>query len=76
MNRSERDEAEWLDPDNWRGGWLGFYVAPRDSRVWVPKKLPGMGWTLNFAHPQSWLWLLALLASPLVVVIVLAVFLR
>ena len=36
-----------------------FYVNPEDPSVWVPKRF-GMGWTLNYARPLSWL-LMALL---------------
>lgn len=66
---TETEEREWEDPRNWRGGLLGIYVAPRDPRVWVPKRRPGFGWTLNFAHRASWGWLLALLAPALVVIV-------
>lgn len=65
---TEHDEAEWHRPENWRGGILGIYVAPRDSRVWVPKRLPGLGWTLNFARRASWLWLAVLLGLPVAIV--------
>lgn len=65
---TEDEEREWNDPRNWRAGWLGIYVAPRDPRVWVPKRQPWMGFTLNFAHRQSWLWLAALLLPPFVIV--------
>jgi uncharacterized membrane protein len=64
------EEREWRDPRNWRGGWLGVYVAPRDPRVWVPKRRPAFGWTLNFAHRTSWIWLAALLLPGLVVAVV------
>ncbi len=64
---TEAEEREWLDPRNWRARWLGAYVAPRDPRVWVPKRHRGLGWTLNFAHRASWVWLAALLAPAVVV---------
>ncbi len=51
------------DPSNWRA--FGFYFNPRDPRVWLPKRFPVMGWTLNFAHQQAWWWLIALLSLPL-----------
>jgi uncharacterized membrane protein len=76
VNQDEVNQAEWKNPDNWRGGWLGIYVAPRDTRDWVPKRIPWMGWTLNFAHGRSWLWLGALLVGPLIVMLVLARYLR
>lgn len=34
--------------------WLGlFYFNRNDKRVLVPKRVPDMGWTLNFANPYS-----------------------
>jgi uncharacterized membrane protein len=74
MNQAEINDAEWRNPANWHGGWLGFYVSPRDTRVWVPKRKPGLGWTLNMAHRSGRLWLLALLALPVVIVAVTATF--
>lgn len=55
-------EKEILDsmsknPNNWKGI---FYFNPRDSRLIVPKLNPAMGWTLNFASPYSYLFLIAL----------------
>ena len=45
--------------------WGLFYVNTDDPAIWVPKRL-GLGWTLNFAHGVSWLFLLLLL-SPLLI---------
>jgi hypothetical protein len=42
----------------WRYGGL-IYCEASDPRVWVPK-LRGIGYTLNFAHVESWVWLSAL----------------
>jgi uncharacterized membrane protein len=38
---------------NWK--WGIFYFNPEDKRLFVLKKLPGMGLTLNFANPASFL---------------------
>ena len=65
-NSWAEQEREWRDESNWRGGWLGFYVAPRDPRLIVRKRWPQFGWTFNFAHRESWLLLTALIAIPLV----------
>jgi uncharacterized membrane protein len=51
MTQREMNEAEWRDPANWHGGWLGIYKSERDTRSWVPKRRPVMGWTVNMAHP-------------------------
>jgi len=39
--------------DHWRGGWLGLYVNRDDPRLWVPKKRPGWGWTVNLGHRKA-----------------------
>jgi uncharacterized membrane protein len=52
MNQHEINEREWNDPGNW-GRILGFYHSKADSRVWVSKPKPWMGWSLNMAKPLS-----------------------
>jgi len=63
--RDKSGHDEWGKPENWSGGWLGIYSDPRDPRVWVPKRNPMMGWTLNFAHRRAWVWLVAIAGIPL-----------
>ena len=65
MTQKAIDEAEWNDPTNWRGGWLGIYYSERDSRAWVPKRNPALGATLNFARRSGVLTLLLILAMAL-----------
>lgn len=33
--------------------WGIFYYNPDDQRIIVPKRIPWLGWTLNFARPSS-----------------------
>ncbi|MEI6473018.1 MAG: DUF5808 domain-containing protein [Holophagaceae bacterium] len=55
-----------LDPgEHYR--WGLFYVNPEDPSIWVPK-LFGLGWTLNFAHGISWLFLALLLLVPAILI--------
>ncbi len=36
--------------------WYGIlYCNPNDSRVIVPKRFRGLGWTLNFGNPYSYI---------------------
>lgn len=58
MKQSEMDEMR-MDPGNYK--WGIFYFNPGDSRVILPKRNAWMGWTLNFAHPFSFLFLLGLI---------------
>jgi uncharacterized membrane protein len=46
------------DERYWPGGI--FYNNPDDPALFVPKRF-GLGWTLNFGHPQSKLFLIGLL---------------
>ena len=39
------------DPRNWKMGI--FYFNPDDPRSFVPKQVGGLGWTMNFARPNS-----------------------
>jgi uncharacterized membrane protein len=57
------------DPLNYK--WGIFYNNKQDIRTVVPKRIRGLGWTLNFAHPVSYvfmgLFLMVILASALFV---------
>lgn len=54
------------DDRYWYGGL--FYNNPDDPAILVPKRY-GLGWTLNFGHPQSKLLLTGILLLPLVMLI-------
>lgn len=45
--------------NNWKGL---LYFNKKDSRVVVPKRVPGMGWTLNFANPYTYIMILAIIS--------------
>jgi uncharacterized membrane protein len=44
------------DPANWKLGI--FYYNKLDKRILPPKRIQGMGWTVNFANPVSYLTVL------------------
>jgi uncharacterized membrane protein len=54
-----------VDPDHYQGV---FYVNRDDPKVWVPKRY-GIGWTLNFGRPASWVILGVILLAMAAVVI-------
>ena len=60
------NDREWHTDQNWSR--LGVYASPADSRTWVPKRTPSLGWTINVSRAAGRLWLLALLGAPLVIV--------
>ncbi len=58
-----RPDKEILDamsknPGNWKGV---FYCNRKDPRIIVPKLDPSMGWTLNFASPYSYVFVIAVI---------------
>ena len=64
MTQEEVNRAEWENPANWSDSLVGIYFSKRDSRVWVPKRRPGPGWTINMGHPRSVWWVVGLIAAP------------
>ncbi len=69
---SQRTNASFRDDERyWYGGV--FYNNPDDPALFVPKRF-GLGWTMNFGHPQSKVVLFGILLltllPPLVVFII------
>jgi uncharacterized membrane protein len=69
LEAAARDRAANPQPggspeSRWKAGIL--YVNPDDPALFVPKRL-GIGYTLNFAHPLSWLILGLSILAPLAV---------
>ena len=65
----EQLEAWHKDPNNWKFGV--FYYNPEDERLFPPKRVTWMGWTVNFANWKS----IGLLVVVLIAVYVLINFL-
>lgn len=40
-------------PENWK--WGIFYFNRNDSRFIIRKRIEFLGWTINFAHPISYI---------------------
>lgn len=65
MNQAIKPQPEGhQDPDNWKFGI--FYFNKADHRIFPPKRITQLGWTLNFAHWQAWLVLFGIFLIPLV----------
>jgi len=45
------------DPGNWHGP---FYLNRKDPRLIVPKQVPALGWTFNFASPYAYFTLIVI----------------
>lgn len=71
MENTQKPSAEtyskWHnDPGNWKLGI--FYFNKADKRIFPPKRIRGLGWTVNFANPISILTLVGLCVLAFVVV--------
>lgn len=67
MKPSQETQDQWSnDPKNWK--WGVFYYNKEDKRIFPPKRIPWMGWTINFANPKSILAFLIMLLFFLFVV--------
>ncbi len=53
------------DPNNWKFG--GIYYNKEDKRIFPPKRVKWMGWTVNFANTKS------VLVFALVMILVIAI---
>ena len=52
-NNIENKNGKWI--------WGIFYYNKEDDRIFPPKRLPWMGWTVNFANWKSIAALVAML---------------
>lgn len=58
MNKPTDDQMH-ADPSNWKLGI--FYFCREDQRIIVPKRIRGLGWTINFARPSALVWVAAMI---------------
>ena len=56
------------DPNNWKWGCL--YYNKEDQRLFPPKRIPWMGWTINFANWKSILAFLLVIGSILLLILI------
>jgi uncharacterized membrane protein len=70
MTKKEKPNKEtkdsWhSDPSNWILGM--FYFNREDKRIFPPKRIAQLGWTINFANPVSILVIAAIIALVIVI---------
>ena len=59
--RNDNDNKKPTDPSKY---YLGlFYYNKEDSRLFPPKRLPFLGWTVNFANPYSILLMIIVIGA-------------
>ena len=71
MTQDDIDQREWARPENWHAGPVGVYCSRRDSRVWVPRRHPALGWTVNVGRKAGVAWT-AFFAGGVLLVLLLA----
>lgn len=59
------NDQHWKNEKNWGAGLCGFYFCKEDTRLWVPKKNPVMGVTINLGHPKGGFTLISLFLIPI-----------
>jgi uncharacterized membrane protein len=59
MSNFDRNDSKY-----WKWGMI--YINADDPAIWLPKRT-GLGWTLNFAHKMSFVYLVLLLVLPTLV---------
>lgn len=70
-NPSKETQERWSkDPDNWV--WGMFYYNKEDRRLLPPKRNPIMGFTINFANPNSVLFFVIMMLFFLMIVFLIA----
>ena len=56
-NPSPKTQERWnKDPNKWI--WGLFYYNKDDKRIFPPKRIAWMGFTVNFANPKSVLFMI------------------
>jgi uncharacterized membrane protein len=67
-NPSKEQLEKWhKDPNNWK--WDSFYFNPEDKRLFPPKRIPWMGWTINFANSKSIFAFFIILAITIAIIV-------
>jgi uncharacterized membrane protein len=60
----QQPDATMQNDNYWKIGV--FYVNSEDPALFVSKRT-GIGWTLNFGHPMSWIIFIVIIAIPIVI---------
>lgn len=70
-NPSPETQERWRkDPENWI--WGLFYYNKEDKRLLPPKRIPIMGWTVNFANRNSVLLFVFMMLLIILFVVIMA----
>lgn len=64
MDNNAQNEMHWNNPKHWGEGLCGMYFCKEDTRLWVPKKIRSLGWTINLGHPKGGVVMVLLMVTP------------
>ena len=67
INTDPLNVSEWENPRNWSAGV--FYHSSVDRRILVPKRLGGLGFTLNLGHRAGRMILILMIMGALIVML-------
>jgi len=61
----EKKLSEITDGSIEKSKWIFgiFYFNPKDKRIFPPKRISALGWTVNFANPYSIIFCLLIIAA-------------
>ena len=71
MNNEKFNNEDYLNPKYWK--WGLFYFNKNDKRIFPPKRIKAMGFTINFANPIS---MIALVGIVLIINLLVLLFLK
>lgn len=61
FNNNAENQDKWQnDPEKWI--WGIFYYNTEDNRLFPPKKIKQLGWTINFGNPNSVFLIIVIIA--------------
>jgi|GEM_PF-689853 len=64
MDQERINRQEWSNPERWSGpDWMALYFSKKDARIWVRKRIPRMGWTLNLGRTSGVVWLIFIVGA-------------
>ncbi len=60
-------ENDRMIDDRMNYKWGIFYFNRKDSRIVVPKRVRGMGWTLNFGNIYAYVLVILIIAAGILI---------
>lgn len=68
MNEDRRRKRQQGHNDSSNWIWGIFYYNPQDKRLFIPKRIPVMGWTINLANTTPFLVITAIVIAVIILI--------